>query len=410
MSNPRRGPSVRATGLRSARATWWSAATAVVFIALLFWYLVYTRGIARQAQESAERLAQIFVEVQAGLTSDAEIQALFNLQTIVRESGLPLVLMGPGDSIQAVVNLPFDADPNSEEGRRRIHDYVREMDSRNPPVGDTAFQQIHYGETREVRDLRWIPVFQVVGLVLIVIVGFVLVSVQRKAESERTWTAMARELAHQLGTPLSSLAGWLEALSMRPSERPGQLRNSEITAAIGEDLVRLEHVSHRFELIGSTPVLEPISIPGMIKELERYLASRIPHLGRGRVDLVLDLPPRLPKIRGSKVLLVWALENVVKNALDALAGKGGRISIHAREQGDKWVSIRIRDTGHGVSEDVRKRIFDPGVTTKKGGWGVGLALSRRIIRGVHKGRIELLEGFAGTTFQISLPIDREAEN
>ena len=382
-------------------------ATAGVLVTLLFWYLIYTRGVARQAQEGAERLSQIFVEVQAGLTTDAEVQALLNLQTIVRESGLPLVLMGPGDSIQAVVNLPFEADRSTPEGRARIHEYVAGMDQRNPPVGDPDFQHIHYGETREVRDLRWIPVFQVVGLVLIGVVGFNLVSLQRRAESERAWTAMARELAHQLGTPLSSLAGWLEAIAIPIPERPGDLTDHEITAAIGEDVQRLERVSHRFELIGSTPELRPISVSELVCELESYLAVRIPHLGRGRVNLEVDVPPRLPVINGNKVLLVWALENVLKNALDALAGKGGGITVTARELGDRWVSIRIQDTGGGVREDVRKRIFDPGVSTKQGGWGVGLALSRRIIRGVHKGRIELLEGFQSTTFQITLPVGRK---
>jgi signal transduction histidine kinase len=121
------------------------------------------------------------------------------------------------------------------------------------------------------------------------------------------------------------------------------------------------------------------------------------------VELVVDIPPGLPRVQGNEVLLIWALENVVKNALDALAGRGGKITIYAREIGGKWVSLRIRDTGPGVDPEVRDKLFEPGVTTKSGGWGVGLALSHRIVEGVHKGHIELLEGFEGTTFQIRLP-------
>lgn len=395
--------------MRGRSAAWGPVALAAIFVVLLAWYLVYTRGVARRAQESAERLSEIFVEVQAGLATDdptRETQVLHNLQTIVLESGLPLALMGAGDSVQAVANLPFAADLNSPEGRRRVLDYVLEMAEGNPPIGDTTFQYIYYGDTRELRDLRWIPVFQAMGLVLIAVVGFNLVSLQRRAEGERAWTAIARELAHQLGTPLSSISGWLEALSMPRGDRPGELGDAQITGAIGEDVTRLEHISHRFELIGSNPDLRPLSVPLVIRELEDYFAARIPHLGRGRVDLVVDVPPRLPMVRGNKVLLVWALENVVKNALDALAGRGGRITIYARELSGKWISIRIRDTGPGVNEDVRKKIFQPGVTTKKGGWGVGLALASRIVRGAHKGHIELLEGFEGTTFQIRLPADR----
>ena len=116
------------------------------------------------------------------------------------------------------------------------------------------------------------------------------------------------------------------------------------------------------------------------------------------------MPTGLPRIMGNEVLLIWALENVVKNALDALAGRGGKITIYAREVSGQWVSVRIRDTGPGVDPEIRDKIFEPGITSKARGWGVGLALSRRIVEGVHKGRIELLEGFEGTTFQIRLPV------
>jgi signal transduction histidine kinase len=113
-------------------------------------------------------------------------------------------------------------------------------------------------------------------------------------------------------------------------------------------------------------------------------------------------------VQGNTVLLIWALENIVKNALDALAGRGGKITVYAREVGGGWVSLRIRDTGPGVDPEIRDKLFEPGVTTKSGGWGVGLALSRRIVQGVHQGRIELLEGMDGTTFQIRLPAASDA--
>ncbi len=214
---------------------------------------------------------------------------------------------------------------------------------------------------------------------------------------------MARELAHQLGTPLSSLAGWLEVLRLPERDRPGDLDDLEIASSIGEDLERLERISHRFELIGTEPELESLSVRQVVDDLEAYLAARIPRLAKKGVELIVDIPHGLPRVKGNEVLLVWALENVVKNALDALAGRGGKITIYAREIGGQWVSVRIRDSGPGVAPDVRDKIFEPGVSTKSGGWGVGLALSRRIVEGVHKGKIELLETVEGTTFQIRLP-------
>lgn len=387
----------------------WPIALATLFVMLLVWYLIYMQSIFRSVQANAELFSTIYTVVQEGLISEdplKETQALIELQRIVTESGVPLVVMGPGDTVLNHVNLPFTVDDRTPEGQARIRAYVRRLDERNDPVGDLAgAQHIHFGDSAEARTLRLVPFLQAAGLLLTVLTGFVLIRYQRRAEGEKAWTAMARELAHQLGTPLSSLAGWLEVLRLPHYERPGDLDDIDIATSIGEDLERLERISHRFELIGTEPELESLSVRQVVKDLEEYLAARIPRLARKGVDLLVDIPPGLPRIKGNEVLLVWAMENVVKNALDALAGRGGKITIYAREVGGDWVSIRIRDTGPGVDPDIRDRIFEPGVSSKSGGWGVGLALSRRIVEGVHKGKIELLETSEGTTFQIRLPAD-----
>jgi signal transduction histidine kinase len=385
----------------------WPVALATLFVMLLGWWLVYTQQIVQRVEENAVLLSRIFAEVQEGLMTQnqtRETQALLNLQRMIVETEVPLVVMGPADTVLLHANLPFEADERTRDGQEEIRAYVRRLDEVNPPVGDANFVHIHFGQTPAVRRLVWIPWLQAGGLLLTVFVGLMVVQTQRRAEGERAWTSMARELAHQLGTPLSSLQGWLEALRLPRSERPGDLDDSEIASSIGEDLERLERISHRFELIGTEPELESLSVRQVIRDLEHYLAARIPRLARKSIDLVVDVPPGLPRVKGTEVLLVWALENVMKNALDALAGRGGKITIYAREIGGKWVSVRIRDTGPGVDPEIRDKIFEPGVTTKSGGWGVGLALSRRIVEGVHRGRIELLETGEGTTFQIRLPV------
>ena len=385
----------------------WPVALATLFLLLLGWWVLYTRTIVERVEENAALLARIFAEVQEGVLAQnqtRETQALFNLQNMVVETGVPLVVMGAADTVLVHANLPFEADERTVEGQDEIRAYVRTLDVMNPPIGDPNFLHIHYGQTPAVRRLVWIPWLQAGGLVLTVVVGLLVVQTQRRAEGERAWTAMARELAHQLGTPLSSLQGWLEVLRLPPSERPGDLDDTEIAGSIGEDLERLERISHRFELIGTDPELESLSVRQVIRDLEHYLAARIPRLARKGIDLVVDVPSGLPRVQGNEVLLIWALENVVKNALDALAGRGGKITIYAREIPDRWVSVRIRDTGPGVDPEIRDKIFEPGVSSKPGGWGVGLALSRRIVEGVHRGRIELLETGEGTTFQIRLPI------
>jgi signal transduction histidine kinase len=277
------------------------------------------------------------------------------------------------------------------------------MDLQHPPRGDPAVALIHFGDTPEIRGLRWIPFFQAGGLLLTAFLAILSVRAQRRSESERAWTAMARELAHQLGTPISSLQGWLELLTAPSEEKPQGLGEGEIAREIGADLTRLERISHRFELIGMEPELGEVDLRLILEELHRYMEARIPRLSRG-VELVVEVPPDLPSVMGNDVLLTWALENVVKNALDALGGTGGTIRIKAESRRGREVLISVSDTGPGVAPEIRSDLFEPGVTTKERGWGVGLALSRRIVEGLHKGRIELADQVgSGATFHIHLP-------
>jgi signal transduction histidine kinase len=385
----------------------WPVALALLFLALLAWYLVYTEGIVRAVRTDAGVLTRMFAEVQEGIANpspEAADQALFELQALIVESGVPLILTGPGDTVYAAENLPFPVDLDAVEGQARVREYVRRLDARNPPVGDASGTHLHYGDPPDLWRLRWIPWLQAAGLLLTVLTGLLVIRSQRRAEGERAWTAMARELAHQLGTPISSLQGWLEVLSLPASERPGVLDEGDIAAEIGEDLKRLERISHRFELIGQEPQLQCLELEEVIRSLERYLQMRLPKMGPG-VELIVELPDDLPPLLGNSVLLAWALENIVKNALDALAGRGGRISLRASHSEPAWLTLWISDNGPGVDPSVRDRLFDPGVTTKSGGWGVGLALSRRIIEGVHRGRIELSAGGeGGATFRVRLPV------
>jgi signal transduction histidine kinase len=386
----------------------WPVVLATLFVALLVTHLVFNQRIVDAMHDDAETLAGIFNEAQIAIgdtTGRATDNALFRLQQMVIETGIPMVVTGGRDSVLYARNLPFAVDLRTPEGQERVRAYLSRLEVRQE-LGARLTQQVHFGDTPEVQRLKWIPWLQVAGLLLTVLVGFSIVSAQRRAESERAWTSMARELAHQLGTPISSLQGWLEVLRLPPGERPGDVEDDEIAEALAEDLVRLERISHRFELIGRDPELRELSVEQVVRDLERYLQARLPRLGSG-VRLSVNVPKDLPTVRGNAVLLAWALENVVKNALDALAGRGGEIEIDAREGDPGWVVLRIKDSGPGVEPTVRDRIFEAGVTTKSGGWGVGLALSRRIVEGVHKGRIALLDGRGGgATFQIRLPAGR----
>ncbi len=386
----------------------WPLALATLFVALLVWYLVHTERVARVLREDAATITEIFAEVQGILqdpSPESSDRRLFQLQDLILHVGVPLVVTDASDSVVAVANLPFEADPETAEGQRRVRDYVRTLDARNPPVGDPRMARIHYGDPPELRTLRWVPWLQTGGLLLVVLTGVTMIRYQLRIESERVWTLMARELAHQLGTPISSLQGWLEVLKLPPRDRPGGVDDGEIALEVGEDLARLERITRRFELIGRQPELTGVDVHELVGSLERYLQARLPRLGPG-VTLEVELPRSLPPVRGNEVLLSWALENVVKNSLDALAGRGGTISLRAARGDARWITLDIQDTGPGVSPEVRDRLFEPGTTTKAMGWGVGLALARRIVEGVHGGKIELTDTREGACFRVKLPMAR----
>jgi signal transduction histidine kinase len=384
----------------------WPLVLAVLFLALLGWYLLYTEQIIRSFRADVATMTRMFAEVQTGLADPDPTGAdrtLVRLQEIILESGVPLVLAAEGDSITAAVNLPFDADLTSSEGQARVREYARRLALRNPPVGDPQVALVYFGDPPELARLRWIPWLQVTGLLLTFLVGVAVVRAQRRAEADRAWTSMARELAHQLGTPISSLKGWLDILRLSRPDRPAALGDATIAAEIGEDVERLERVSRRFELIGRETALERIDVEEVVQAVERYLRARLPRLGQG-VTLEVELEPDLPPVLGSEVLLAWALENIMKNAVDALAGRGGTIRLDVRQGAPGWVTLTVSDDGPGVDPAVRDRIFEPGATTKASGWGVGLSLSRRIVERIHSGHLELVEtGPEGTVFEMRVP-------
>jgi signal transduction histidine kinase len=386
----------------------WPIALAIFFVAQLVWYLLYTRHVVQSLRANHETLSQVYGYVQGEISAGTKSpdQILFELQGILLNAEVPIIVSGPGDTILAVSNLPFEADLTLPEDQDRVRAYARRMDSNHPPQGIEDVQLIHLGDPPEIRGLRWIPFFQAGGLVITAFLGILSIRVQRRSEAERAWTAMARELAHQLGTPISSLQGWSELLRMPTGERPPEVDEGEIAREIEADLVRLERISHRFELIGREPTLAAVDLGEVLSGLKQYLEARLPRMGMG-VTLEVDMEADLPPVQGSRTLLTWALENLVKNSLDALGGKGGSIRILARRASDSEVLISVSDTGPGVPPEVRSALFEPGVTTKERGWGVGLALTRRIVEGAHKGRIVLGdEGPRGAIFHIHLPVFR----
>jgi signal transduction histidine kinase len=376
------------------------------FSAVLISYLAYTWQLSQEMRANAAVFSHIYFQVvQAvaspeGMTAESEFKLLLQLYDL----GIPVVQTDLDGSPTLTRNLPFEAKLDDPDHVERVRRYVERLDEGNPPLVDTDRNfVVHYGEPIYLRRLRWIPWLQAMLLLGVVGTGVWMIRTSSRSERERIWTAMARESAHQMGTPLSSLVGWLELLE--DTAPPEALRPDGIGVLeeMEDDVRRLEKVSRRFELIGRKPAFRPVSLYEVVDRLGRYFRARTPSM-REHVSLVTNVPEDAPPVLGNETLLEWAFENLFKNALDSLAGRDGVISVTWQGAEDGMARLRFADDGPGVDPALRGRLFDVGVTTKQGGWGVGLSLVRRIFVSAHKGSITLESTDVGTSFAISLPL------
>jgi signal transduction histidine kinase len=374
--------------------------------ATLAWYLLYSQLLIRQMRRESTVHSRIVVRILSGLNDPSEnapTRTLIELSSEVQDLDFPIVYIDVDGFPALTANLPFEADVNDSIGALRVAEYTRKLARRNTPIEEPGLGTIYYGDTPTIERLRWIPWLQVGAMACLLIAAAWMIRHNSRTERERIWAAMARESAHQMATPLSSLAGWVEILRLPQEEREEMASLPAVAAEMEADLDRLEKVARRFEWIGRPVQKEPVEVRPLLRVLERYVRVRLPQLRRS-VELRLDVAEGVAPIDGNGILLEWALENLIKNALDALsAAGGGTITIEAESPSERTVEVRVVDDGPGVAPEVRKTIFDPGVTTKKGGWGVGLSLARRIVEDVHGGRLQLMPTERGATFVMVLP-------
>lgn len=373
---------------------------ALLILSVLVWYVWYTRSVsvdlgadARRSSAMYGRIFRAFGDTVPG----ADAAALADLVTTIKEQGVPLILTKVDGTPVAHTNLPFDPRDTVSNEDPSVRAYVKLLEKENPPVIDSVLGRIYYGDPPVVRSLRVIPVLQAITAAILLIAGFFIIRTRHDAARERLWAGMARESAHQLGTPLSSLGGWIELLEERASDG-GTL------AAVGHmrsDLDRLDRVAHRFERIGREPKYEPVDAAGIVLRITRYFQARVPTLAN-TIAIEATVDDDLPKVNGDPVLLEWAVEVLTKNAIDALAGRGGRIHVSALRTADDGVTIAVTDDGPGVPRDLRARVFEPGFSTKKSGWGIGLSLAKRIVEENHGGRLVLADSEQGARFEIIL--------
>lgn len=372
---------------------------AVVFgvVALLAAYVFYMRSVVTDLRVEASRVGKMYARVYDALSDpnpDAATTALLDLSALMRESGVPIIVTDSRGTVTASANLPKDIDGHNA----LIQQYARELAGENKPVVEPGIGTVYFGNTRLVEGLRIVPVLQALLIAMFIAAGIYALRTRGRADREQIWAGMARESAHQLGTPLSSMSGWIELL------RDHDLGDPVVTHALAHmdgDLERLRRVAFRFERIGRPPRREKVDVGDIVEDVATYFRARVPTLAKAVTIRSVRRGESLV-VDGDPVLLEWAIESLAKNAIDALAGRGGRVTLSAHELPEGRVRIRVKDNGPGVPRELRKRVFDAGFSTKEKGWGIGLSLARRIITEGHGGRLLLQSGTRGATFDIIL--------
>ena len=354
----------------------------------LFLHL-YTQKIINQLREEARSLvlfyAQMYAKV-ADAESSEDITFLFD--QIIRKTNFPLIQTDSENRPVGWKGLPYEPSDMSERTLHRIEQIVKKLERQIEPVPikykDTLLGYLYYGDSRLVLQLQWLPYVEIGVIGLFIALGFVGYASIKRSEQRSIWVGMAKETAHQLGTPISSLMGWLEVIRSK-----GVAHSEEVVREMEKDVSRLQKVTRRFSLIGSKPDLKKTVISYVLKETVEYMRARVPTMGR-RVIINCSFDD-VPPLAINKDIFQWAVENILKNSLEAMDKDEGRIWVRLGSERKGRVFIEVQDNGKGIDPSIRKKVFKPGISTKKRGWGLGLSLVKRIIEDYHGGHIFIKE-------------------
>ncbi len=362
----------------------------LVVIGMFLWSaLVF---LAQLKEEELTKM-QIWVEAQTELLRSIDEGREINpvlLAVLEKNTTTPMILFSVKDDLYEAKNI--SEEEKSQEELVRLSQFFK---TQNDPIEvyfeDQLYEVVYYGNSSFITKTKYAPFVIVIAVLLFLVALYYMYSISKSNEQNRLWAGMAKETAHQIGTPLSSLVGWVEILR---SERVDQ----DYIAEMNKDIDRLNTIANRFSKIGSPPALDKADLVLVVSDTFEYMQRRSSKL----IDFTLECSSGSIFCMLNASLLSWTIENLIKNAMDAVKGEG---KIHLTvTQNKKWAILKLSDTGKGIPKRKFKRIFKPGETTKKRGWGLGLSLAKRIIEDYHHGKIKVLrsEINKGTTFVILL--------
>ncbi|MCS6824053.1 MAG: HAMP domain-containing histidine kinase [Cytophagaceae bacterium] len=361
--------------------------------------IYYTQDLVKKLEQREKKLIDLYAKgLQQAVSPNSNTDLTFLFREILDSNNtIPIILTDEKGTPLSFLNIDIPPDASENETRKILLKEIEWMKSAYPPIvidySELGIKNyIYYRNSKFLTRLRYYPFVQLSIIAALGIIAYIAFSYSRNAEQNRLWVGLAKETAHQLGTPLSSLMAWHEILKQSNTD-------PAIVSELEKDIVRLSQITERFSSIGSTPSYSREHAEDAISEVINYLSKRI------SAQVTFDVINHIGSedvININKPLFAWVIENICKNAVDAMDG-AGHITIEISKT-DSHVAIDIADTGKGIPKSKFKEVFKPGYTTKKRGWGLGLTLVKRIIEHYHKGKIFILhsELNKGTTFRILL--------
>ena len=372
----------------------------IIGIALVISLLTYTKILINELRSDNRAIVRVYAEIIANAIKDENDKNLdFIFDNIIKKVQFPIIQTDLDDNPQMWKNLPESVDDSTSR-----HKFLLAMDKINNPIpllytvddsDEIIFGYLHYGDSVLITKLQWWTYIEIFSIGLFIFLGFTGFSFIRNNEKRHIWIGMARETAHQLGTPVSALMGWVDLIQDSPD------KVEEMIPEIKLDLKRLEQINRRFSNMGSTSELVNTDLSDNLERVINYLNRRMPSLGK-KVTLINDIESGIFfPLNGS--LLAWSIENIVINSIDSIDNDMGVVDISLKKVDDRII-IRIKDNGRGIPKKDWRNIFRPGFSTKATGWGLGLSLSNRIIHDIHKGKIRVVESVQnkGTLIEIIL--------
>lgn len=376
----------------------------ILSLVIIIGVIIHIQRLVNDLREESRTIVEFYAQTVQRIASETETPDGLGwfFENVISRTNFPLVLTDLEGKPTSWKGISVPENDRSPEAIRQVRKIMGQMKMENEPVpityNDQPISYLYYGDSNLIAQLIYLPYITFSGLGLLILVAFLGFNSIKKSELRFIWVGMAKETAHQLGTPISSLLGWLEILK---SDSKMNKQRKQIGSEIQADVDRLQKVAERFSQIGSEAHLDKVDIHEILNDVIIYFRRRVPQTGKKIT--IAERFSKVPPLPLNKELFEWAVENLIKNAIDAVKGKDGMIEVITGIAPDhRYTYIDIRDNGTGIHVKRRRDIFKAGYSTKKRGWGLGLNFAKRIIEDYHHGKLFIKETHPGkgTTMRI----------